>query len=62
METRDRQIDYDTVVAKMQYGRELRAQYIVESIIRVYKKLQGLCNAWRLGIQTRRKKGVRHEG
>ena len=58
----DTLIDYDTLVAKMQYGRKLRSQYTVETIIRVYKRLQGLFNRWRLGIQTRRKKGVRHGG
>lgn len=57
----DTLIDYDTLAAKMQYGRKLRSQYTVETIIRVYKRLQGLFNRWHLEIQTQGKKGVRHE-
>ncbi|MCG8641234.1 MAG: hypothetical protein MI862_15985 [Desulfobacterales bacterium] len=56
METDNRRIDYGTIEAKVQYGRKLRSQYTVETIIRVYKKLQGLFNGWRLGIQLRRKR------
>lgn len=60
METGNRQMDYETLMAKMQYGRELRSQLIAETIIHVYKKLQGLFNRWRIGIETRDEEGVRY--